>query len=222
MGSLRGPRAARSRESTKVRARPPRSKRWGERARPSDGGGATRERRHHPLRPAGAMSTAARSKRGGWGCARRLVHFRRCIAKCDPRGNGAWKWGETRRSPMCSRKDRSPWYRCRVLLANVEVVRVSPDRFADSHSRFAQVRKDSRWILHGSPCKMCVTTWSRHPLARLARLARPGTSASICIMALWRYGVMAPLSTVALWRYGVMGLLAPLRYSVMAPHTYGV
>eukprot|EP00966_Prymnesium_polylepis_P226546 5240621-Prymnesium_polylepis.1 len=37
------------------------------------------------------------------------------------------------------------------------------DRFAHSHSRFAQVRKDSRWRLHGSPCKMCVTTWSRHP-----------------------------------------------------------
>ena len=37
------------------------------------------------------------------------------------------------------------------------------DRFADSHSRFAQVRKDSRWILHGSPCKMCVKGWSRHP-----------------------------------------------------------
>ena len=37
------------------------------------------------------------------------------------------------------------------------------DRFADSHSRFAQVRKDSRWILHGSPCKMCVKSPSRHP-----------------------------------------------------------
>ena len=36
-------------------------------------------------------------------------------------------------------------------------------RFADSHSRFAQVRKDSRWILHGSPCKMCVKSPSRHP-----------------------------------------------------------
>ena len=37
------------------------------------------------------------------------------------------------------------------------------DRFADSHARFAQVRKDSRWILHGSPCKMFVKSPSRPP-----------------------------------------------------------
>jgi hypothetical protein len=37
------------------------------------------------------------------------------------------------------------------------------DRFADSHSRFAQVRKGSRWRLHSSPCKMCVKSPSRHP-----------------------------------------------------------
>ena len=42
------------------------------------------------------------------------------------------------------------------------------DRFADSHSRFAQVRKDSRWILHGSPCKMCVKSPSRHPCRSLS------------------------------------------------------
>eukprot|EP00966_Prymnesium_polylepis_P309091 7142826-Prymnesium_polylepis.1 len=70
MGSLRGPRAARSRESTNVRARPPRSKRWGERIRPSDGGGATLERRHHPLRPAGAMSTAGPARSAAVGAAR--------------------------------------------------------------------------------------------------------------------------------------------------------
>ena len=40
------------------------------------------------------------------------------------------------------------------------------DRFADSHSRFAQVRKGSRWILHSSPCKMCVKSPSRHPCGR--------------------------------------------------------
>ena len=58
-----------------------------------------------------------------------------------------------------------------------------------------------------------------HPLENLLR---SGVMAPLSTVALWRYGVMAPLSTVALWRYGVMGLLAPLRYSVMAPHTYGV
>jgi hypothetical protein len=35
--------------------------------------------------------------------------------------------------------------------------RIRDNRFADSHSRFAQVRKGSRWILHSSPCKMCAS-----------------------------------------------------------------
>eukprot|EP00966_Prymnesium_polylepis_P037150 862317-Prymnesium_polylepis.1 len=51
---------------------------------------------------------------------------------------------------------------------------------------------------------MCVTTWSRHPLARLARLARPGTSASrtFCVMALWCYAPPEHRCVMALWRYG--------------------